>query len=196
MTNEIPQIYLASASPRRRVLLEQISVRYAPLPVTVNERRRPRETPEIYVERVALAKARAGWRAVQRRDPRPVLGADTAVVVDGEVLGKPRGRAHALAMLERLSGRSHRVLTVVALVNGREATRLSASTVTFRPTTAGERAAYWDSGEPRDKAGAYAVQGRAALFIARIEGSYSGVMGLPLYETGELLREFGVSFLE
>ncbi|MDE2089254.1 MAG: septum formation inhibitor Maf [Gammaproteobacteria bacterium] len=192
MTDEIPQIYLASASPPRRVLLEQIGVRHAPLPVTVDERRRPRETPERYVERVALAKARAGWRTVQRRDPRTVLGADTAVVVDGEVLGKPRGRAHALAMLERLSGRSHRVLTAVALVNGREATRLSASTVTFRPTTAGERAAYWDSGEPRDKAGAYAVQGRAALFIACIEGSYSGVMGLPLYETGELLREFGI----
>lgn len=195
---EEPFVYLASASPRRRELLEQIAAPYRVLSVDVDERMLPHEAPEVYVLRAALDKARAGWRSLDPRVRGPVLGADTAVVIDGQVLGKPRDRAHGLDMLARLSGRSHHVLTGVALVaddGEREASRLSVSTVTFRPLGEAERAVYWDTGEPADKAGGYAVQGRAAVFIARLEGSYSGVMGLPLYETAELLRDFGIPVL-
>lgn len=190
-------IYLASASPRRRELLEQIGIPHRLLRVHVDERQHAGEAPERYVLRVALEKARAGWRMLEPQARRPVLGADTAVVIDGEVLGKPRDRAHGLAMLARLSGRSHQVLTGVAVVGegGRELSRLNVSTVTFRELSAAEREAYWATGEPADKAGAYAVQGRAAVFISRLEGSYSGVMGLPLYETAELLRDFGIPVL-
>lgn len=189
-----PLIYLASASPRRRALLEQTAVSYRTLNVDIDEQMHPHEAPEVYVLRVALDKARAGWRMLDARVRRPVLGADTVVVVDGLVLGKPRDRAHGLDMLARLSGRSHHVLTGVALVGdgGREASRLSVSTVTFRRMSEAECMAYWATGEPVDKAGAYAVQGRAAVFISRLEGSFSGVMGLPLYETAELLRDFGM----
>lgn len=183
-----PLIALASASPRRQALLAQIGIRFRCLAVTVDERPRPGEAPPGYVRRLALAKARAG-RAQQTggEEHLPVLGADTAVVVDGDILGKPADCAHAEAMLARLSGRSHRVLTAVALVDREARYRLSASTVTFKPLTQAERRAYLASGEGLDKAGAYAIQGRGALFISRLEGSYSGVMGLPLYETGELL---------
>lgn len=188
---EPPQICLASASPRRRELLDQIGMRYQVLAVDIPEVPRANEAPAVYVQRLALQKARAGW---QRGDQSlAVLGADTEVVLDGEVLGKPRDREHGLAMLERLSGRSHSVLTAVALVHDtREAVRLCESTVAFRPTSAGERAAYWATGEPVGKAGAYAIQGHGAAFIARLEGSYSGVMGLALYETVELLAAFGI----
>lgn len=189
-------IYLASSSPRRRTLLEQIGVRYQTLAVDVDEGAHLHETPEMYVLRLALEKARAGWQSLAPQARYPVLGADTAVVVDGEVLGKPHDREHALAMLARISGRDHQVLTAVALVDDeRQAARLSVSTVTFRTITAAEREAYWDSGEPLDKAGGYAIQGRAAVFISRLEGSFSGVMGLPLYETAELLGEFGVDIV-
>ncbi len=188
-----PLIYLASTSPRRRALLEQIAVSYRTLNVDVDEQMHPHEAPEVYVLRVALEKARAGWRMLDARVRRPVLGADTVVVVDGLVLGKPRDREHGLDMLTRLSGRSHHVLTGIALVGDeeREMSRLSVSTVTFRRMSEAECATYWATGEPVDKAGAYAVQGRAAVFISRLEGSFSGVMGLPLYETAELLRDFG-----
>lgn len=187
-------IYLASSSPRRRQLLEQIGISYRIVAVEADEIPRPNEAPELYVSRLALAKARAGRQTLTAQPRRPVLGADTAVVVDDTILGKPRDREEGLAMLERLSGRRHQVLTAVSLVDEeREATRLNVSNVTFRVVTAGERAAYWNSGEPADKAGAYAIQGRAAVFIAHLEGSYSGVMGLPLYETGELLAEFGIA---
>ncbi|HKJ77697.1 MAG TPA: Maf family protein [Gammaproteobacteria bacterium] len=191
-----PQVYLASASPRRRELLEQIGVAYEVLETDVVEERHEDEAPEVFVLRMALAKARSGWLRVEDGH-RPVLGADTAIVLDHEVLGKPRDEADGLAMLERLSGRSHHVYTGVglALQDGEEMTRLSVSTVTFRETTAAERKAYWATGEPADKAGAYAVQGRGALFVERLEGSYSGVMGLPLYETGELLAAFGIDVL-
>ncbi|MFA7095244.1 MAG: Maf family protein [Gammaproteobacteria bacterium] len=190
-------IYLASASPRRRELLEQIGISHRLLSVDLDERQHVGEAPEMYVLRVALEKARAGWRMLEPQARRPVLGADTAVVIDGEVLGKPRDRAHGLAMLARLSGCSHQVLTGVAVVGegGRELSRLNVSTVTFRELSAAEREAYWATGEPVDKAGAYAVQGRAAVFISRLEGSYSGVMGLPLYETAELLRDFRIPVL-
>lgn len=189
-----PDIYLASASPRRRELLEQIGVSYQRLQVEVPEVRDPAESPEEYVLRVALAKARAGLALLDADDATPVLGADTEVVLDGAVLGKPRDRDDALAMLRRLSGREHLVLCGVALV-GRdgEQGRLSVSHVRFRPIGDDEALAYWHTGEPADKAGGYAIQGRAALFIERLEGSYSGVMGLPLFETAQLLRHYGIN---
>lgn len=188
-------IYLASASPRRRELLERIGVRYATLAQDVDERPHDGEAPEVFVIRLALAKARAGLAGRPAGDWRPVLGADTAVVVDDEILGKPAGRAEAMAMLERLAGRTHRVLTGVAMVDGEhEATRLSLSGVTLRPIADAEREAYWASGEPRGKAGGYAVQGRGGVFVEQLEGSYSGVMGLPLFETHDLLAEFGIDY--
>ena len=193
-----PQIYLASTSPRRRDLLDQLGIRYRTLQVEVDEMLCASELPDAYVMRLARAKAWAGWH--HARDPQltcPALGADTSVVLEGEVLGKPRDRTHGQEMLERLSGRSHQVLTAIALVDGaREAMRLSVSTVTFRATTAAERDAYWNSGEPLGKAGGYAIQGRAAVFVAHLEGSFSGVMGLPLYETAQVLSEFGIAVLD
>ena len=187
-------IHLSSASPRRRELLEQIGVRYELLKVDVPELRDAAESPEEYVLRVALAKARAGRETLAADDPTPVMGADTEVVVDGEVLGKPRDRDDAIAMLKRMAGREHLVLSGVALVSADEAhSRLSVSHVRFRPIGDDEALAYWHTGEPADKAGGYGIQGRAALFIERLEGSYSGVMGLPLYETAELLAQFGIT---
>jgi len=189
-----PTLYLASASPRRRKLLDQMAVSYGRLTVDVPEDLLEGESAEIYVLRVALAKARAGRMSLGAGNAQqPVVGADTAVVLGDRVLGKPAGRADALAMLELLSGNTHRVLTGVAMVgpDNREESRLSVSHVTFRPTTLAERQAYWDTGEPKGKAGAYAIQGRGAVFIERLEGSYSGVMGLPIFETAELLRGFG-----
>ena len=189
-------IYLASASPRRRELLAQINVAYALLAVAVDETPLAAEEPAGYVARLALTKARAGWETLGGRPPRPVLGADTAVVIDGLILGKPRDRDEGLAMLARLSGREHQVLSAVALVMGkREAWRVQTSSVRFRSLTSQERQAYWDTGEPADKAGAYGIQGRAAAFISELQGSYSGVMGLPLFETAELLRDFGIHII-
>lgn len=189
-----PQIYLASSSPRRQALLEQIGVRYHVVEASVDESWDGRESPQEYVQRLALQKARAARRVVVD-NTLPVLAADTAVVLDGQILGKPNTRGDALSMLERLSGRRHQVLTAVALVQEREAVRTSLSTVTFAATTPVQRAAYAASGEADDKAGAYAIQGRAAVFIERVEGSYSGVMGLPLFETAELLRGCGIEVL-
>jgi len=191
-----PAIYLASQSPRRRELLRQIGVTHVVLPVAVDERRRAGESAHDYVVRVALAKACAGRAAQAPGDrSRPVLGADTGVVIAGEVLGKPADRDTAMAMLQRLSGTTHEVLSAVALAGASAAVRVSISRVTFRTLTERECAAYWQTGEPVDKAGAYAIQGRAAVFVTRIEGSYSGVMGLPLYETAELLKEFGITVI-
>lgn len=189
-----PKIYLASQSPRRRALLEQIGIRPEVVALEIDEAVGLEEPPEDYVRRLALAKARA---AAGRGDPRVLtLAADTAVVVDTEILGKPQGRAAALEMLAKLSGRAHRVLSGVAVVRGDwQAYRLCVSRVHFRATTAQERIAYWESGEGADKAGAYAIQGRGAIFIARLEGSYSGVMGLPLFETAVLLRSAGINLL-
>lgn len=188
-------LYLASSSPRRRELLRQIGVAYRLLPVVVDETPLPGEKPDAYVARLALAKAQAGRQAMGRRKPLPVLGADTAVVADGVILGKPQDRNDGLAMLARLSGREHCVLSAVALATATgEAVKVQESRVRFRALTASECAAYWGGGEPSDKAGGYGIQGRAAAFIAHLQGSYSGVMGLPLFETAELLREFGVRF--
>jgi nucleoside triphosphate pyrophosphatase len=191
-----PSLYLASASPRRRELLEQIGVACRLSAVTVDEAPHPGESPEIYVLRLALHKARAGYARVPATEQAWVLGADTSVVVDNEILGKPRDQAEGIAMLRRLSGTTHHVYTGVALVGKEgEGSRLSVSTVSFRTVTPRECEDYWRSGEPADKAGGYAIQGKGAMFISRLEGSYSGVMGLPLFETAELLREFGLSVL-
>ena len=191
---EVPLLVLASAAPRRRELLIQIGVRHRVLAVDLDESRRPGETVEDFVQRLALAldKALAGWQALPAVARGPVLGADTLVVLDGEPLGKPVDREEALTMLARLSGRTHEVLTAVALVTPEPEVRLSRSQVTFRPIAADERLAYWESGEPVDKAGAYGIQGLGAIFVARLEGSYSGVMGLPLFETAALLAEAGI----
>lgn len=185
---------MASGSPRRRELLAQIGVSYQILSVVVDETPLAGEDPSHYVSRLALAKARAGHASLQGLALRPVLGADTSVVVDGTILGKPRDQTEGLAMLAALSGRTHQVLSAVALVAGAsEAARVQESQVRFRPLTASECQAYWDTGEAADKAGAYAIQGRAAAFIIELIGSYSGVMGLPLFETSELLRDFAIS---
>lgn len=188
-TEPLPALLLASASPRRSELLQQIHVEFERVTVDVDEKRHPTETPSTYVERVALAKALAG-RALFPGDCRPVLGADTAVVLGDQVLGKPRDKQHALAMLRQLAGRKHQVLSAVALVtNTRTLTAISRSEVSFRAISDQEALSYWQTGEPRDKAGGYAIQGRAAVFISGLTGSYSGVMGLPLFETARLLQQ-------
>jgi septum formation protein len=189
-------VYLASASPRRRQLLEQIGVSFQVLDVEIDESLGVAELPLVYVKRLAAAKAGAGLRQSEARGSmaRPVLAADTAVVIDGEILGKPRGGEDGQRMLRLLSGRTHEVLTAVALAtaSGLEA-RVSRSEVTFRAIGAAEARNYWHTGEPRDKAGGYAIQGYGAVFVSGLCGSYSGVMGLPLYETAEFLRSVGVS---
>jgi septum formation protein len=193
MTDAVLELYLASASPRRRELLNQLGVRFAQLAVAVDEAPLADEAPAAYVARLALAKARAGQQLLGGCALHPVLGADTTVVVDGMLLGKPRDREHGLAILAQLSGREHEVFSAVALVRGeRERLRVQVSRVRFRALSARERAAYWASGEPADKAGSYGVQGLGAVFIQELHGSHSSVMGLPLYETGELLGEFGI----
>jgi septum formation protein len=195
-SSQSPVVYLASSSPRRRELLQQVGVQYELLPIDVEESRLPGETPEQYVGRVALDKALAGWDCQQRTLDIPVLGSDTEVVLDGEIFGKPKSRQHGLDMLRMLSGKSHRVLCAVALVQGgRKQVRLNVNTVTFRELSAEEVEAYWDTGEPEGKAGGYAIQGKAAAFISRLDGSFSGVMGLSLYDTVELLENFGVDVI-
>ncbi len=184
-----PQLVLASASPRRAALLSQLGLVFTVNAGDVDETRRPGEGAADMVRRLALTKAEAAARG----ETLPVLGADTAVVVDGTVLGKPADRAEGLRMLTRLSGRAHEVLTAIALVHGhRSEVRLSRSVVTFRAISAAEAEAYWASGEPCDKAGGYGIQGIGGIFAERIEGSYSGIVGLPLAETEALLQAFGV----
>ncbi len=186
-------VFLASGSPRRRDLLQQIGVQFRVVATAVDETVLPGEAPAAYVTRLAAAKAGDGWERSADAAGTPVLAADTAVVLDGRILGKPSGPKDAQSMLLQLSGRTHEVLTAVALrtANGLQS-RVSRSEVTFRRITAGEAQDYWETGEPRDKAGAYAIQGRAAIFIADLRGSYSGVMGLPLFETAEILVSAGV----
>lgn len=186
-------IYLASGSPRRRELLQQIGVPFRVVAAAVDEAVLPGEEPLAYVTRLAAAKADMGWGRNRDATDGAVLAADTAVVLDGKILGKPADGEDAEGMLRQLSGRTHEVLTAVALRTAKGLkSRISRSEVTFRSIAAGEARAYWESGEPADKAGAYAIQGRAAVFVAELRGSYSGVVGLPLFETAELLREAGV----
>ena len=195
-------IYLASRSPRRRELLAQIGVRYNLLlfrsrpesKEEVNEDPLAGEAPRAYVERLARAKAHAGWKRLEQRNlPRAaVLSADTTVAVDGRILGKPADRHEAAAMLGELSGRRHEVLTAIALKDEAQLEcALSVSEVEFRPLSAEDIRQYVATGECDDKAGAYAIQGRAAQFVASLHGSFSGVMGLPLYETAQLLERAG-----
>jgi septum formation protein len=184
-----PLIYLASASPRRRALLAQIGVEHQVRAVEVDERVVPGEAPAQYVTRLAVAKAQTLWTQLDRTEGVAVLGSDTSVAIGNEILGKPRDQAHGREMLQQLSGRTHQVYTAVALrVDAGCESRLSISDVTMRTLSVDEMDAYWLTGEPVDKAGGYGIQGAAALFIERISGSYSGIVGLPLYETGELLK--------
>jgi septum formation protein len=185
-----PVLRLASASPRRRELLAQIGVPHSVKAAHIDESRLPGESPRDYVERLAREKAASIWKEAANL---PVLAADTTVVLDGEIFGKPRDREDALKMLSALSERTHDVLTAVALASADQiAVRTSESKVRFRKISEAERIAYWNTGEPRDKAGAYAIQGMGAVFVESLGGSYSGVMGLPLFETGELLRAAGI----
>jgi septum formation protein len=188
LENTAARVILASASPRRQRLLQQIGVAFRVVVADVDERVLPDESPDAYTQRVARDKA----LTVLRREAAglPVLAADTAVVLDGEILGKPADRIDAERMLGRLSGRTHEVYSAIALALApdRVEQRLNVSRVSFAALEADWIGAYCDTGDPMDKAGAYGVQGRAAEKIARIEGSFSGVMGLPLFETAELLR--------
>lgn len=182
-------LFLASQSPRRRELLAQLDVAFRVVDVEVPERRAAPESPRDYVSRVARDKARAGLAALAGVDGARVLGADTEVVLDGEVLGKPRDAADAATMLRRLSGRTHEVISALWLVDAHgERTACSVSRVRFAPLDEAAIAAYVATGESFGKAGAYAIQGRGAALIEHLEGSYSGVMGLPLFETARLLR--------
>jgi septum formation protein len=207
-------VYLASGSPRRRELLQQIGISFRVVAAAVDETVLPGEAPPAYVARLALAKADAGWKASRSAAGMsgvfrsagtaaatplpdainiPVLAADTAVILDGRILGKPTDGQDAENMLRQLSGRTHEVLTAIALRTADAVhSGISRSKVTFRRIGAAEARAYWDTGEPRDKAGAYAIQGCGAVFIADLRGSYSGVMGLPLFETAELLSRVGM----
>lgn len=186
-------LHLASQSPRRRELLARLGVPFGVLDVDVPEARVPGEPAEDYVRRVAREKAGAGLLEVVAVPGAVVLGGDTEVVLEDDVFGKPRDAADAAAMLRRLSGRTHRVLSAVALVSAeREAQAVSVSEVTFDALDEAAIARYVDSGEPMGRAGAYAIQGYAETFTTRLSGSYSGVMGLPLRDTAALLRQFGV----
>ena len=186
-------LYLASQSPRRRQLLGELGVEFRQLDIEIDEVRGPGEPAEDYVRRVAREKAGAGLLAVVAVPGAVVLGADTEVVLDGEVFGKPRDGEHAAQMLRRLSGRRHQVLSAVSLVDAaREAQAMVASEVEFAELSDAEISAYVATGEPLGKAGGYAIQGRGEAFIRHLSGSYSGVMGLPLQATAALLREFGM----
>lgn len=199
-------IYLASRSPRRRELLKQIGVKFDPLLLRlaaprgpdVDEARRADESPAEYVERTAREKAASGRKVLGMRSMiyRPVLAADTVVILDGDVLDKPADRQRAEALLHRLSGRTHEVRTAVALaIEGPLLTAVSVSQVTFRALTKREITRYCDTAEPYDKAGGYGIQGLASVFVERLEGSFSGVMGLPLFETARLLEQGGITIL-
>ena len=191
-----PQLYLASSSPRRRDLLEQVGIYYVQLRPEIDETALNNESPAALVQRLARLKAEAGLSMMDPDVPLPVLGADTVVVLQGKVFGKPDSEGAALSMLAQLSGQTHQVLTAVAVaVAGRTEVILSITKVTFKEISAEMARAYWRTGESQDKAGAYAIQGRAALFVEKIEGSYSGVVGLPLMETAELLMKFGVEVM-
>jgi septum formation protein len=201
-----PLLYLASKSPRRAALLAQLAVEFEALLLReaagrtrdVVEEALDAEPAAHYVERMARTKAQIGWQRMQNRKlaERPVVGADTEVVLDGDVFGKPRDAADAVRMIRRLSGRTHQVLTAVALrYRDRTDVEVSVSKVTLRRLGAAEIERYVATGEPLDKAGAYAVQGRAAAFVSRLEGSYTGVVGLPLFETATLLARAGVTIV-
>jgi septum formation protein len=186
-------IYLASSSPRRAELLHQIGVEFKVLAVDVDESPRTAETPEQYVRRVAKAKADAAGDAVDG-EGIPILAADTTIAIDDEIIGKPDDQTHCRCILSKLSGRTHQVLTCLAFRYHRQ-TRLmlSENQVRFRVIEEQEMTTYCSGKEPLDKAGAYAIQGKAAIFIEKLEGSYSSVMGLPLFETAKILQQAGIT---
>lgn len=192
LTKQPPVLCLASMSPRRRELLAQIGVPHSVVAAHVDESVLPAEPPAEYVARLARLKAAT---VRQRGEALPVLAADTTVVLEGAVYGKPADRADGLAMLAALAGKTHQVLTAVALATERSVTlRVNCSSVRFRDIEPAEMEAYWETGEPRDKAGGYAIQGYGAVFVEALSGSFSGVMGLPLLETAELLRAGGIGY--
>ena len=203
---ERPSVYLASKSPRRQELLRQLGIEFTELLLReapgreqdIIEAPRKDEPPLEYVKRIARLKASVGWHRMGRRGlaPKPVLSADTEVVLEGAVLGKPRDAPDAIAMLGALSGRTHEVLTAVAVRwQAQLVQAVSSSRVTFRAIPKDEIERYIATGEPFDKAGGYAIQGRAAAFVQHLDGSYSGVMGLPLFETAEVLSRIGFTVL-
>ncbi|MEC4748330.1 Maf family protein [Methylomicrobium sp. Wu6] len=188
------QIILASASPRRRELLDQIGIAYEVWPVDINESPKVNEAPVDYVRRIAAEKSEVCHRLSAHRG-LPVLGADTAVILNGRIMGKPKDKVDALAMLHRLSGQTHQVMSAVSLRGRTHGEALSVTEVTFREISEQEMLAYWATTEPADKAGCYAIQGLGSVFVQAIEGSFSGVVGLPLFETAELLLQQGIQIL-
>ena len=198
MTYPINQIYLASRSPRRRQLLKQIGVNFEMRPVSIDETLEKGEAPADYVCRMARAKAEQGWLSLmQRKLPlRPLLAADTVVVLRGKIIGKPDSLAHGRKMLSSLSGQTHKVLTAVAVISKDKIQEsLSTTTIRFRDISQSEITSYLNGTESHDRAGSYAMQGRAAIFIIKISGSYSGALGLPIFETAQLLEKFNIKIL-
>jgi len=194
MKKSSTKLYLASSSPRRKELLEQIGAKFKVLAIDVDESVFSGESAETYAERVALKKAKAGKSALTM-DNCVVLAADTVVVINGNILGKPSDKDHALIMLQSLSGKSHKVITSLALMGDNETCcRTCTTEVSFKSLNEAECELYWQTGESRDKAGAYGIQGKGAVFVESIAGSYSNVVGLPLKETAELLKYFKVPF--
>lgn len=190
----MPQIILASASPRRRELLDQIGIRYHIQAADLDETPSATEKPSAYVERIAAEKS--AWVQAHHDLRLPILAADTSVVCEGQILGKPQHEADAVAMLQQLSGRTHHVYTAVSLrTHTAHWQALSITAVTFRPLSPSEITRYWQTGEPADKAGAYAIQGLGGIFVSAIQGSFSGVVGLPIYETAQLLNHVGIKTL-
>jgi septum formation protein len=190
----VTRLYLASGSPRRRELLTQIGVPFTVVTAPIDETPQPSEQPEHYVQRMAMEKALAGWLSLAEPSNALVLGADTAVVLDDTILGKPVDQVDGLAMLASLAGRSHRVITAVALFDGQQhQTLVESAVVTLREISADQACAYWASGEPVDKAGGYAIQGLGAVFVEKVEGSYSAVVGLGLYQTALALERNGIA---
>jgi septum formation protein len=188
------QIILASASPRRMELLDQINVAYKVSPVDIDETPLPNEAPLDYVQRLAAEKSAAC--VAQLGDSLPVLAADTAVVLDNLIMGKPKDRDDAFTMLRLLSGKMHRVYSAISLRGREHGQAVSITEVTFRSLTECEIEAYWQSGEPADKAGSYAIQGLGGIFVESISGSFSGVVGLPLFEAAELLSRQGIGLFK
>ena len=190
------QLILASASPRRKELLDQIGVSYIVHPVDIDETPKDREVAMDYVVRVAAEKSAACVSELTHF--LPVLAADTSVVLDGQIMGKPKNREHAMTMLNQLSGKTHRVYSAISLRSQCENKHfqvLSMTEVRFRKISTEEIQSYWDTGEPEGKAGAYAIQGLASVFVESIKGSFSGVVGLPLFETAELLSKQGIKII-
>ena len=187
------QLILASASPRRKELLDQIHVSYRVHPVDLDETPLPNEAPLVYVQRLAAAKSAACQAELHTE--LPVLAADTAVVLGSVIMGKPKDKADVLAMLRQLSGQTHQVYSAISLRGHEHSQATSITDVSFRVLTEQEIQAYWECGEPLDKAGSYAIQGLGGVFVESIRGSFSGVMGLPLFETAELLSKQGIAFL-